>query len=388
MTSHDLKCILADELARVSRSPNDFGIRTGSTSFDQIIPGFAVRSYPSGKRSYLVQKRIGGRMRTITIGNASILPEAIARDAARRLILRVDLGLNPADDKKSTRSTPIYERFLDHYWKKCSPAWKLSTQIVARGYKRTILDHAFNGMFIDEITHADALRWHAQITRSNGPGAANRCLEFLRAAFGKAEQWGDLPEHHNPFWGVRRNRPRKIERYLTADEMARLGAALIKQRETNLLPATAVLLLALTGCRRGEILHLHWSELRGRRLKLSDSKTGPRIVWLGEEARLLLDALPRRQGDARVFPEVSIVNRVSYFWATVKQHAGISNLRLQDLRHSYASFAVRNSETLPMIGSLLGHARIATTQRYAHLDDVSLQASSDAIGNQIQGWLS
>ena len=387
MTSLDLRLIVAEELARAEQSLDAFGVGTDRTAFDPVIPGFAVRHRTSGRRSYVVQTKIAGRMRTVTIGRAEIIPEAVARDVARRIVLRVDVGLDPAEDRHKVRHAPVYEAFLEQYWRSASPNWKPSTQRAAQHYRRNILESAFPGRFLDEIEHADAVRWHAGVTRSNGPGAANRAMEFLRAAFNKAELWGYIAEHSNPFCGIKANRQRKIERYLNDDEMARLGAALRNPCQADRLPATAILLLALTGCRRGEILDLTWSEVRGRRLVLQDSKTGPRIVWLGAEARGLLDRLPRSRSEPRVFPVPSFVNHVIQCWRRAKDKADISNLRLHDLRHSYASFAVRRSETLVMIGGLLGHAKIGTSQRYAHLDDATLLEASDTIGLAINTWM-
>ena len=311
MTSFDLRRIVAEELARVERLLDAFDVRKDRTAFDPVIPGFAIRQRASGRRTYVVQTRIAGRIRTVTIGRAEIIPEGVARDVARRVILRIDVGLDPAEDRHRVRQAPVYEAFLEQYWRSASPGWKPSTQRAAQQYRRHILERAFPGQFLDEIEHADAVRWHASVTRSNGPGAANRAMEFLRAAFNKAELWGYIAEHSNPFRGIKANRQRKIERYLTEDEMARLGAALPELFKSDRLPATAILLLALTGCRRGEILDLTWSEVRGRRLVLQDSKTGPRIVWLGSEARGLLDSLPRSPSEPRVFPVANFVNHVN-----------------------------------------------------------------------------
>ena len=387
MTSFDLRRIVAEELARAERSLDSFGVGTDRTAFDPVIPGFAVRHRASGRRSYVVQTKIAGRMRTVTIGKAKIIPEAVARDVARRIVLRVDVGLDPSEERHRVRHAPVYETFLERYWRNASPNWKSSTQRAALHYRQKILESAFPGRFLDEIEHADAVRWHAGVTRSNGPGAANRAMEFLRAAFNKAELWGYIDEHSNPFRGIKANRQRKVERYLSDDEMARLGTTLRQLYQSDRLPATAILLLALTGCRRGEILDLTWSEVRGKRLVLQDSKTGPRIVWLGAEARGLLDRLPRSRNDPRVFPTPGFINQVNHCWRRVRQDAGIANLRLHDLRHSYASFAARKSETLIMIGGLLGHAKIGTSQRYAHLDDATLLGASDSIALAISSWM-
>lgn len=380
MTGYDLKHILAEELARVV--PGEAGKRR--TRFDYVLPGFGERIHRSGRKSYVLQRTIGGKQRLITIGDAAILTERIAKDVARRLILRIELGQNPADKKKRGRKTPTYAAFLQSYWDVAAPTWKKSTREIHDIYRRTHLDHAFAGNFIDEIGHADAVRWHAEVTRSAGPGAANRAMEILKAMFAKAEAWGYIPEHSSPVRGVKKNRGRKIERFLSDAEMARLGKALADRRADQPVEVALVTLLALTGCRRGEILNLTWGEVQGRKLKLTDSKTGPRIVWLGEEARAVLDGLPRWKRDKRVFPfKGQSVSVIDWFWRKLRRDAGLDDVRLHDLRHNYASLAARSSETLPMIGSLLGHRQVSTTARYAHLDDTSLLEAATEIGDEI-----
>jgi len=384
MTSYDLKAILAEELARVDERFDQFGKPVRQARFDKVLPGFGTRTYASGRRVYVLQARIAGKQRLITIGNAAVIGEHAAKDVARRLILRVELGLNPAQDKQRGKATLSYGKFLEYYWQTVSPGWKPSTRTIHDVYRRTHLDHAFKGRFLDEISHADALRWHAELTRSAGPGAANRAMEILKAMFNKAERWGYLPEHSNPFNGVKRNRKRKIERFLSAEEMARLGKALAEARPAYPLQSAAVTLLALTGCRRGEIIHLKWSEVRGRRLKLADSKTGPRLVWLGTEAQAVLAGLQRKRGEDRVLPfEGQPESMIDSFWRQLRKRAGLHDVRLHDLRHNYASHAARSSETLPMIGKLLGHASVNSTQRYAHLDDETILRAASAIGNAL-----
>ena len=381
MTSYDLQRILAEELARIV--PGDAGKRR--TKFDYVLPGFGERMHPSGRKSYVLQRTMGGKQRLITIGDAAILTERIAKDVARRLILRIELGQNPADKKQRAKKTPTYVSFLRHYWDVAAPTWKPSTLEIHDIYRRTHLEHAFAGKFIDEISHADAVRWHATLTRSTGPGAANRAMEILKAMFGKAEAWGYLPEHSNPFRGVKRNKGRKIERFLSQAEMARLGDALSQHQADKPNEVAVISLLALTGCRRGEILNLTWGEVQGRKLKLIDSKTGPRIIWLGQEARGLFDGLPRGKKDERVFHfEPLPVSAIEGFWRMLRVEAGIEDVRLHDLRHNYASLAARSSETLPMIASLLGHKQVSTTARYAHLEDDLMLKAAISIGERIE----
>ncbi|WP_271438935.1 site-specific integrase [Pontixanthobacter luteolus] len=381
MTSHDLKSILAEEMARVI--PGEDGKRR--SKFDYLLPGFGERIHPSGRKSYVLQRTMGGKQRLITIGDAAILSERIAKDVARRLILRIELGQNPADTKQRGKRTPTYAAFLQSYWELVEPTWKPSTREIHGIYRRTHLDHAFAGKFLDEISHADAVRWHAGLTRSAGPGAANRAMEILKAMFGKAEAWGYLPEHSNPFRDVKRNRGRKIERFLSGEEMARLGRELLSHRDEKPLEVAAISLLALTGCRRGEILNLTWGQVQGRKLKLSDSKTGPRIVWLGFEARAVLDFLPRGRKDERVFAfDVQPASALDWFWRKLRSEADLRDVRLHDLRHNYASLAARSSETLPMIGSLLGHSDIRSTARYLHLCDQELLRQATVVGQKLE----
>ena len=389
LTSYDLKRVIGEEFARVESRFDKFGKPERKTVFDKVVPGFGVRKHVSGRRVYILQMRIGGRQRTVTIANAAVISEAVAKDVARRLILRIELGMNPADEKKRSRNVPSYEQFLEYYWETSSPNWKPSTRKTQSFYRSKHLNKAFEGKFLDEIEPADAIRWHARLTRAAGPGAANRASEILRAMFNKAEQWGYLPENSNPINAVKRNRGRKIERFLTPEEAARLGRALVEVRADHPKFATIIMLLALTGCRRGEIVNLKWSEVQGRRLKLNDSKTGPRIVWLGKDAQSLIASIPRQKGAARVFPmqQKRPGNAVGAFWEKFKQDIGFDDVRIHDLRHNFASFAARKSETLPMIGKLLGHAAVNSTQRYAHLDDATLLETSNRTGDVVRNNL-
>ena len=385
MTSYDLRRVIGGELARVENRFDKFGKPERKTIFDKVVPGFGVRKHVSGRRVYILQMRIGGRQRTVTIANAAVISEAVAKGVARRLILRIELGMNPADEKKRSRNMPSYEQFLEYYWETASPNWKPSTRKTQSFYRRKHLNKAFEGKFLDEIEPADAIRWHAQLTRAAGPGAANRASEILRAMFNKAEQWGYLSENSNPINAIKRNRGRKIERFLTPEEASTLGKALIKTRKDQPIIATIIMLLALTGCRRGEIVNLKWSEVHGRRLKLSDSKTGPRIVWLGKDAQVLIASIPRQKGEARVFPmeHKRPGNAVGCFWAKFRVEIDLEDVRIHDLRHNYASFAARKSETLPMIGKLLGHSNVGSTHRYAHLDDAVLLEATGRVGTKI-----
>lgn len=228
------------------------------------------------------------------------------------------------------------------------------------------------------------------VDRQIRPSAANRCLEILRAALNKAEAWGYRSENTNPCRSIRQNRRVHRKRFLSSDELARLGALLAEGRASNdpvdRTHASAITLLLLTGCRIGEILSLHWSDLRGLRLNLRDSKTGPRTVWLGQAARDVIDALPRKAGIGHLFWNwryKRLIRSLTHVWIDMRRKVGLNDVRLHDLRHTFASHAAMSRENLPMIGKLLGHARVASTARYAHLDDGHLLDAATAIGDLI-----
>ena len=390
MTALSLRAIVAEELARVGVEPGSVrGEQVRRTEFAADLPGFGTRHYPSGKRSYIAQCRMGGRMRTVTIGSAAVLTEPKARDVARRVLLRAQVGENPAEMKISTRAKPSFAAMVDEYWTRMAPRWKRTTQVTQASYRARHLDQAFPGMFVDQIEQEHVARWFAHITENTGPGAANRAFEILKAMMRKAEEWGYRGEGTNPCHGIRRNRQRRFERFLSEQELARLGAALDRARADDPLRAAAITMIVMTGCRRSEIMDLRWSEVKGSRLLLQDSKTGARTVWLGFEARAVLGAIPRPRGAEYVFPADGIARTYALerFWRHVRSEAGLADVRLHDLRHSFASFAARRSETLPMIGKLLGHVKIATTARYAHLDDRSLVESMERVGRLIAGKL-
>jgi len=350
------------------------------------LPGFGLRSYAGGRRVYIVQTRMRGRLRTVTLGSASLITESEARKLARQVLLRAQTGGDPAEDRQAARSAPAFEAFLDDYWRRASPQWKPSTRRTHDVYRRGYLDGTFKGKTVAEITKPDVLAWFNQATDRGGPGGANRVYSILSAMFAKAEAWGHRPEGSNPCRGIRQNRRRKMERFLSIQELKQLGEALEEERAEYPEHTAAVLLILFTGCRSSEILGLRWSDIRGHRLHLRDSKTGPRTVWIGDEGRAVLDGIVRRRKLEWVFYNWSRgrpIGELKSYWARIRERAGFSTLRIHDLRHTYASHAAALSETLPMIGKLLGHAEVRSTARYTHLDDADVLRTADEVGARI-----
>lgn len=362
-----------------------------TTRWSPDLPGFGARDYPSGATSYIVQTRMKGRLRLVTIGRAGVISEAEARKIARHLLLRAQTGESPANAREKARSTPSFSDFLKSYWTRIEGRWKQSSRTSNEIYRRRYLDDAFARRFIDDIETADVLRWFVRVTETGGPGGANRCLAMLSAIFSKAEEWGDRAEGTNPCRDIRRNRPRRFERFLSAEELARLGDALDRDEDAHPVHVAAVRMLVLTGCRKSEILKLEWRDVRGDRIQLRDGKAGSRTVWLGREAVAVLGSLPRHAGVQDVFYNERLrrpLHQLHSYWKGIARRADLERVRLHDLRHSFASHAARTAETLPMIGKLLGHRKVGSTSRYAHLDDAHLLVTAQQIGDRLEDLLS
>jgi len=386
MSAEKVRGYVAEEIASLylpDARKESAGGRARDTRWDSVVPGLGVRRYASGRVIYFAQVEAAGRTIAVTIGNAATITRRQARDITRRVKLRALTGSNPVQTRKEVRSTPSLAKFLGSYFERIAPTWKPKTRSTNEYYRYAHLSNAFASQHLDEITHADVQRWFVGVTDRAGPGAANRTYDILRAAFNKAEQWGLRPEGSNPCRGIKRNRQRKFERFLSEAEIARLGKVLSDREECWPGPITIIRLLLLTGCRYGEIASLTWGEIKGGRIRLDDSKTGARTVWLGAEAQAILSRLQRGKPGEQVFinPETGrAFNTVGHYWRMIRAEAGLGSIRIHDLRHSFASHAAAASETLPMIGKLLGHARVDTTARYAHLDDTQLLDIAERIG--------
>ncbi|MDE0174194.1 MAG: site-specific integrase [Defluviicoccus sp.] len=354
--------------------------------FDRALPGFGLRIHPSGRKVWIVQSRIEGRNRRIVIARHGEIELAEARRRARDMLARIRAGDNPADDIQREKKTPTLRAFADEYLRRCEPHWKPSGRRTMRIYLKARILPAFGRMPLDAIGPEDVAAWFDAASKDR-PGAANRALEILRAMMNRAEEWG-LREHGtNPCLGIARNPRNNVARFLDADELARLGRALDANEARWPEAVAAIRLLALTGCRRSEVLDLRWRDIGEDTINLEDSKTGPRAVPLGEAARALIETLPGPgKPEAFLFP--SFAHGKGYYplrecWRTVCEDAGLGRLRLHDLRHTAASQAIMAGENLPLVGKILGHRRHRTTAGYAHVADDHLVEAAEKVGNTI-----
>ena len=354
--------------------------------FDMKLPGFGLRLHPSGHKVYVVQTRIQGRTRRIVIARYGELKLSQARRSAREMLARIRAGENPADAIQREKEAPTFSEFAEEYLRRCDPLWKPSGRKTVRIYLKSRILPAFGRMPLDRIGHEDLAAWFDSASRER-PGAANRAFEILRAMMTRAEEWGLRERDTNPCLGIVKNPRKKIARFLDAYELARLGRALDEREAEWPEFVTAIRLLALTGCRRSEVLNLRWCDVSDEALHLPDSKTGPRAVPLGEAARVLIEALRGEwRRDGFLFPSYAEGWRQDALrlrWQVVCKDAGLGKLRLHDLRHTMASHAVMSGENLPLVGKLLGHRRHRTTAGYAHLADGHLVEAAEKVGRII-----
>jgi len=279
--------------------------------------------------------------------------------------------------------TPTFEEFVAGAWKTaCHDRCKPSTRRRTASALRSQLLPAFGPLPLDRIDRSAVHRWFDDYSRT-APGGANRTLDVLRQIFNHAVVCSHVVA--NPTRGVMRNPRPKPTRFLSAAEIKRLHAALDahRGRGSGRQQADIIRLLLLTGCRKSEIVGLRWSEVDEDVLHLRDGKTGPRTVFLNVQARSILARQPRTPG-AYVFPSSTDGSATRSaelsLWRKVRRQAGIEDLRLHDLRHTFASYAVMQSVPLPVVSRLLGHAGTRMTLRYAHVSDRETEAAAERVG--------
>jgi integrase len=359
--------------------------------WDIELKGFGVRLQRGGAKSYVLHYRVGtGRgapLRKLTIGRhgSPWAPEQ-ARAEAKRLLGLVAQGKDPAGAKAEAKAAPTVAELAARFLAEHAEAKRKAS--TAREYRR-LLEHvvlpAIGKRKVADVTRRDVERLHQ--TRRETPTEANRAVACLSAMFNIAERWGLRPDASNPCRHVEKYPQRRRERFLSAEELARLGDALAAFNGSPYAVA-AVKLLVFTGARLGEVLGLLWEWVdfdRGE-ARLPDSKTGAKTLHLPPPALAVLAALPRLDGNPHVIvgqkDGAALVN-LEKPWRAIREAAGLDDARLHDLRHAFASVAASSGMGLPIIGKMLGHSQPATTARYAHLASDPVKAAAAAVAGKI-----
>lgn len=385
--------------------------------WDTELLGFGCKITPKGSRVYLLQYGQAGRDHRITIGRhgTDVTPEQ-ARLEAQRLRGLVAAGETPsaarAKRSENINVAELGQRYLHEYaipHKKPSGIAQdrrnlenhvipLIGKLPVKSIERADISRVMREVAVGKTAKDEKTKLQGRRIVRGGEIVANRVQALLSKMFALAEDWKLRPEGTNPCRGVKRYAEHKVERFLSYDELARLGTALSasefehgasKLSRTGRASIAALRLLLLTGCRVGEVLGLQWRHFDQERrlLMLPDSKTGAKSVFLSQPAIDLLLSLSREPGTDYVFAgdrKGKPIGSLRKPWERICAAAKIENARLHDLRHSFASVGAAGGLSLPVIGALLGHSQPATTARYAHLAASPLHQAADAIGAQIE----
>ena len=364
-------------------------LKTGDVEYmvwDTRIAGFGVRVRPSGHKSYVYHRHAEGQSRKFTLG-----PVALGSvDEARRNCMKVWGGMQSGEraEDANVAQAPLFRDFVKGSWRAaCYEPCKQSTKTSKDWALNNQLLPVFGDLPLDKIDRPSVIRWFEGYS-ATAPGGANSALLVFRQIMNHAISRGHIET--NPTRGLKRNPRPKLTRFLSREEIGRLHEVLDAYqpgRPSCKAQVDIIRLLLLTGCRTGEMLKLRWREVDGDTLELADSKTGPRQVLLSPDARAIIERQPR-SGSPWVFPSPMNPGRPRFdlsIWKRVRKLAGIEDVRLHDLRHTFASQAAMHGIPLPVVARLLGHAEVQMTLRYAHVSDRDVEAAAERIGGVMAG---
>ena len=357
--------------------------------WDRELPGFGVRVYPSGSKVYVVQSRGPSGIRRVSLGRHGEITADQARKRAASAVARIkqgeDPGTRPPEDTFTVAD--LAERYMEGHVKVHCNA---HTQWIYAGSLRNHILPALGAREVASVGRAEVAALHYGMRET--PRAANRALMVLSKMFSLSEAWGVASSGGNPCRHVLRYKEGRRERFLTEDEYRRVGVALRELEAggpVQARAAAALRLIMLTGCRGGEVLTLKWSDVdrKSGELRIRDAKTGARMVPLTPAALEVLAGVKRVRGSPWVFPAGKPDRHLSQLmsaWRRVRERAEVEDVRIHDLRHSFASRALTVGLALPMIGRLLGHTDIGSTARYAHLSRDAEKIAVARVGDSIE----
>ena len=379
------------ELRITKRTVDALSVEAEDAVFwDRDLAGFGVRVHATGRKVYVVQSRGPTGPKRVTLGRHGDMSTDEARKRAAVVIDRIKRGEDPvpAPPEPELTLSELSERFLrTHVKVHCKPKTVATYRSVLDKHILPIL----GAMSISEVGRGEISALHHRL--HDTPAMANRTVKILSKMFSLAEAWERIPPGRNPCRSVRRYKERSRERFLTPEEFRRLGRVLQEADGSVWPPAIAALrLLMLTGCRKSEILTLRWDDVdrTAGELRLRDAKAGPRMVPLTPAVVAVLDGIPRIHGNPWVIvgrkPDSHLPD-LQLYWMRICERAGLDDVRIHDIRHSYASRALSLGESLPTIGKLLGHRKVATTARYAHLMRDAEKVAATRVGDSIGAHL-
>jgi len=350
--------------------------------WDDEMPGFGIRILKSGKKTYQIQYRKGGRTRRNSIGMHGTITPDEARKIAKEKLGRVAKGDNPAEERAIHHGASTVADVCERFMKEYVPIHCKET--TAKEYRRSVdmfIKPVIGTRKVPDIIRTDIAKLHHDLR--DKPYQANRTLGVISVIFNQCEIWGLRPDGSNPCRHVKKYTEKKRERFLSEDELKRLWETLDKSEKDGTeskAACNAYRLLILTGCRLGEIQTLKWDYIKEDGIHLPDSKTGAKKVYIGQAVHDTLAKIKRTKDNPYVIPgtvEGQHLKDLQRPWRRIREKAELGDLRIHDLRHSFASFGLASGLSLTEIGKLLGHSQVQTTARYAHLAETIATKAAD-----------
>jgi len=351
--------------------------KPGETLWDANVKGLHLRSFEGGKAFYLYYRTKTAAQRKPKLGEYGAITLAQARKVAQEMLSEVAAGRDPAASRAEAKAEPTVQDLWNEYWKRHGSK-KKTGESDERRWRLHIAPH-FSRKRLSEISYGMVADMHEAISQT-APIEANRVLAQLSKMFNFANRPLEWMER-NPANGVKRNKENKRERYMKGEEAAKIAELLHSHAESHPASVAFLYLLILTGARKGEIAKASWSQLDGTKLVLFAHKTDhtgdKRVIHLPQPAMEVLDRLPKTSAT------ITGVQSPKKLWDKIRVEAGCPDLRMHDLRHSFASAAIAAGLSLAQIGELLGHKSTQTTKRYAHLMDEVASAAATATADRI-----
>ena len=370
--------------------------------WDDVVPGFGLRLFPSGRKAFVLSYRVDGRKRLLTIGAYGVLTLDQARTAARTELAKVETGAaDPLEQRQRAAQGETVAALCEAYMERYAKPQKRSWTEDQRRIKARILP-VWGSLKARAVRRSDVAALHTRIgTKEGKPYEANRVRELVARIFELGRQWGFVPEDMtNPGTGIDDYKEAKRDRWITPEELPRLAQAI--NEEPNERARHALWLYLLTGARKSELLTARWAAVSFERaeLRLPETKTGGvHYIPLSGPALALLRQIPRADGNPFIFPgrgprgataeerasaPTHLVN-IDKPWRRVRKAAGVEDVRLHDLRRTVGSWLAQSGNSLHLIGRVLNHSNASTTQVYARFAEDNVRTALEQHGARIMG---